>query len=107
MLHDCQFCLQELFWIKIVYFQKLRLKIGSNTFQDTLSSALSLRFASNRLLFRHRYRLLPNADSQRLHLAIEVAALQAEQLGGAADIVAGFLNFLQNELAFVGVAGLL
>src|SRR5580704_14548521 len=52
-------------------------------------------------------RLLPHADPQRLHLAIEMATFQAEQLRGAADVVARFFNLLEDVLALVSVAGLL
>jgi len=51
--------------------------------------------------------LLPHADAERFHLAVEVAAFQAEQLGGTAHVVAGFIDSFEDELAFVGVAGLL
>jgi len=51
--------------------------------------------------------LLAHADPQRFHLAVEMAAFEAEQLGGVADVVAGFFNLLEDVFALVGVAGLL
>jgi hypothetical protein len=51
--------------------------------------------------------LLADADPQRLHFAVEMAALEAEQFGGVAYVVAGFLNFLEDVLTLVGVARLL
>ena len=44
---------------------------------------------------------------KRLHLAIEMAALQAQQLRRMADVVAGLFNFLLDVFALVGVARLL
>src|SRR5690349_19169290 len=48
-----------------------------------------------------------NADAEGLHLAIEVTAFKAEEFGGATDIVAGFLNLLEDIVALVSVTGLL
>ncbi len=52
-------------------------------------------------------RLLAYADAERLHLAVEMAALKAEQLRGAAHVVARLFDFLEDVLALVGVARLL
>ena len=51
--------------------------------------------------------LLPYADPESLHLPIQVAALEAEELSGVAYVVAGFFNLLQDVLALIGVASLL
>ncbi len=51
--------------------------------------------------------LLADGDVEGFHFAVEVAAFEAEEFGGAADVVAGFFEFLVDEVAFVGVAGFL
>ena len=51
--------------------------------------------------------LLADADAEGFHFAIEVAALEAEEFGGVAYVVAGFFNLLEDVFALVGVAGLL
>jgi hypothetical protein len=51
--------------------------------------------------------LFARGDAERLHLAIEMAALEAEQLGRVADVVARFFDLLLNKLTLVGVARLL
>ena len=51
--------------------------------------------------------LLASGDAKRLHLAIKMASLEAQQLGGVADVVVSLFNFLENVFAFVGVARLL
>ena len=51
--------------------------------------------------------LLAGGDAEGFHFAIEVAALEAEEFGGVADVVAGFFNLLEDVFALVGVAGLL
>ncbi len=51
--------------------------------------------------------LLANADAESLHFSIEVAALEAEEFSGAAHVVAGLLDFLEDVIALVRVAGLL
>ena len=53
------------------------------------------------------WHLLSDRDAQRLHLAIEMAAFEAQQFGGAADVVARLFNLLLNVLALVGIARLL
>jgi len=66
---------------------------------DTLSD---VRINLQAVLF-----LLPHRNPQRFHFPVEVAALQPEQFGGAAHVIAGFLDLLEDELALVGVASLL
>ena len=51
--------------------------------------------------------LFAHCDAQRLHLAVEMAALQAQHFRRMADVVAGLFNLLLNVFALVGVAGLL
>ena len=51
--------------------------------------------------------LLAYSDAQSLHLSIEVAAFEAEKFGGAAHVVASFLDLLEDVVALIGVAGLL
>ena len=51
--------------------------------------------------------LFPHANPQRFHFAVEMSALKAQQLGGVADVAAGFFNLLEDVFALVGVAGLL
>ena len=46
-------------------------------------------------------------DPQRLHFAIEVAALQAEQFGGAGDVAVGLFELLEDVLALGGFADFL
>ena len=67
--------------------------------------------ARGRVRFRtgcaRRTTLLADADAEGFHLAVEMAALEAEQFGGMAYVVAGFFNLLEDVFALVGVAGLL
>jgi len=51
--------------------------------------------------------LFAAADSEGFHLAVEVAALEAQQFGRAADVVAGLFDLFENVVAFIGVARLL
>jgi hypothetical protein len=51
--------------------------------------------------------LLLYGDSQRLHLAIKVGALEPENLGRAADIAVVFVQFLEDVVALVSGAGLM
>ena len=46
-------------------------------------------------------------DAEGLHFAIEVAALEAENFRGAADVAVAVFQFAQDVVAFVGFAGLL
>src|SRR5258708_39330937 len=39
------------------------------------------------------------SDAQGLHLPIEMAALQAQQFGGARDVPSGLFEFLENVVA--------
>ena len=41
-------------------------------------------------------------NPQRLHLAVHVAALQAQDFGGAADAALIFVELLQDVVALVG-----
>jgi hypothetical protein len=51
----------------------------------------------------HRERLLSRRNSQSAHLPIQVAAFEAKQLGGAADIAVRLLQFPEDVLAFGGL----
>jgi len=51
--------------------------------------------------------LLTHADAEGLHFAIKMAAFEAEELRGVADIAARLLDFLEDVLALVGIARLL
>src|SRR3954466_15705077 len=53
----------------------------------------------NRLFFR--------SDSQRLHLAIEIAPLEPEQFGGPRHVAVGFFELLQDVLPLGGFADFL
>src|SRR5438270_12849684 len=50
--------------------------------------------------------LLFRRDSQSLHLPVKVAALQAQHLGGAADVAMVLVERLEDVVALIGVARL-
>ena len=49
--------------------------------------------------------LASRVDPQRPHAAIQVAAIDAHQLGCARNVAAGFIEFALNEFAMIGIAG--
>src|SRR5579864_661106 len=72
---------------------------NSSSADATLTSFPFGTIISERLLFW--------TDSERFHLSVKIAALQAQQLGGAGDIAVGFFQLLQDVLALHGLAQLL
>lgn len=48
--------------------------------------------------------LLLDADAERFHLAVEVAAFETEALCGATYIAMALVNLLQDIVAFVGLS---
>ncbi len=67
-------------------------------------TALWLVIGAQRQLQRS---LFVSGDAERLHLAVEVGALQTEGLGGAADVAVATVQFFENIVALIGFAGLL
>ena len=51
--------------------------------------------------------LLCGADSQRFHLAIKVAAFEAQRFSGAADVALVFLEFVKDVVTLIGGASFL
>jgi len=89
-----------------------RVRVESRSMHlDRNSTALVVQLfsksAARKRDWPHRRWLLADADAQGFHFAVEMAALEAEQLGGVADVVAGFFNLFEDVLALVGIAGLL
>jgi hypothetical protein len=51
--------------------------------------------------------LLAGADAERLHLAIQMGAVEPQRLSSAAHVAVALIHLLQDEVALVGVAGFL
>src|SRR5580765_7036390 len=80
---------------------------SARLWQRYWSSAAKNCFAASFPLFDGPERLLLRPDSQRLHFAVKIAALQAQQLRRPRHVAVGFLEFFEDVLALDGFADLL
>ena len=48
--------------------------------------------------------LLLDRNSEGSHFAVEMGALEAERFGGAGDLAVALVEFLEDEVALVGIA---
>src|SRR5690348_8984102 len=69
-------------------------------------SLVELSSSCRRPTAHSRSRLLFYRNPQRFHLAVEVAALQTQNLGGAAHVAVVLIQFLEDVVALVGGASL-
>jgi hypothetical protein len=85
----------------------LEIHVRLRTATESRASEIEIRLIRHGEFLTGHLLLLAHTDAEGLHFAVKVAAFEAKQLCGVADVAAGFFDLLEDVLALISVACLL